>query len=194
MTADFYEAVEDLYTYPGTVVLRNKLGTHNPEKLQSFELEMTTLRADEPLPRGRLGATHYKNIHHHLFQDVYDWAGQYRFVRITKNGNVFCYPENIDSEMRKLFESLENVNFFKGLAADQFSRSAAKFLADLNAIHPFREGNGRTQTSFLDVLADAARHPVDLTLIRRETFMPAMVSSFGGDIELLERELRKLLL
>ena len=193
MTSEFYEAFEDPYTYPGTNVLKNKLGIRDAGKLESFELEMAALRADEPLPRGRLSPTHYRNIHHFLFQDVYGWAGRYRSVRMAKDENAFCYPENIDQEMRKHFGSLRDAKFLKGMPAGHFSRSAAIFLAELNAIHPFREGNGRTQTSFLAVLADAAGHPIDLTFIRRETFLPAMVMSFAGDIEPLEKEIRRML-
>jgi cell filamentation protein len=134
-----------------------------------------------------------KSWNPYLFQDVYDWAGQYRSVRIAKDENLFCFPENIESEMRKLFGALKNAKFFKGLSAAPFAHSAAQFIADLNAIHPFREGNGRTQMSFFDLLADAAGHPADLALINRKTFLPAMVSSFGDEIEPLEREIQKLL-
>lgn len=121
------------------------------------------------------------------------WAGRYRSIRIAKNGNAFCFPEYIDGEMRKLFDKLKNANFYKELTREQFSKSAANFTAELNAIHPFREGNGRTQTSFLAVLADAARHSIDLTLVRRETFLPAMISSFSGKIDPLEAEIRAML-
>lgn len=137
MTREIYEAVADPYAYPESDILINKLGTHDPKELESFELEMTTLRADEPLPHGRLSATHYKNIHHHLFQDVYDWAGKYRKVRIAKDENVFCFPENIENEMRKLFDALKNAKLFTGLTGDQFSNSAARFIADLKCNSPF---------------------------------------------------------
>ena len=98
-----YRAEPDPYCYPGTNVLINRLGTRNQAELDAFEAEMTSDRATEPLPTGRLSYSHYRAIHRHLFQDVYPWAGRIRTVRIAKGGNAFCYPEHIDREMRRIF-------------------------------------------------------------------------------------------
>lgn len=101
-----YADVPDPYCYPGTTVLINRLGVRDQAKLDAFEAEVTAERATQPLPAGRLGYRHYRAIHRHLFQDVYPWAGKIRKVRISKGGNVFCYPEHIDREMRQLFRTL----------------------------------------------------------------------------------------
>ena len=77
--------------------------------------------------------------------------------------------------------------------ADEFITAAADFLAELNAIHPFRDGNGRAQLSFLYLLAARAGHALELDKIERETFLPAMIASFSGDTRALKEELRKLL-
>jgi cell filamentation protein len=143
-----YEAAADPYCYPGTNVLINKLGLREQGQLDAFEAEITAQRASEPLPAGTLSYRQYRAIHRHLFQDVYPWAGKLRTVRISKEGSAFCYPEHIDREMRRLFANLSTRKHFRKLNAAAFSESAAHFLADLNAIHPFREGNGRTQLSF----------------------------------------------
>jgi cell filamentation protein len=90
-----YEAINDPYCYPGTTVLKNLRGLRGAAAVERFEAVMTAQRADEPLPNGRLSGRHYRVIHHHLFQDVYAWAGKFRSVRISKGGNVFCYPEHI---------------------------------------------------------------------------------------------------
>lgn len=154
---------------------------------------MTTLRADEPLPIGKFGPTHYSNIHKHLFQDVYTWAGRYRTVRTAKGGNPFCFPENIDASMKRLFERLQADEFRAGVAANTFVRAAADFLAELNAIHPFREGNGRSQLAFMHLVALRAEHPLDLNEIDRDTFLPAMIASYAGNLAPLEAELTRLL-
>src|SRR5437870_6102975 len=99
-----YDAVEDPYCYPGTSVLKNRLDLRTQAELDEFEATITTQRASEPLPAGRLDYTHYLAIHQHLFQDVYDWAGEIRTVRMGKQDSMFCYPEHIDSQMRSLFE------------------------------------------------------------------------------------------
>jgi cell filamentation protein len=137
-----YDAFDDPYSYRGGNCLKNKLGLRDPHLLQAFELEMSMLRAEEPLPEGHFGPAHYRRIHWHLFQDVYRWAGRYRTIRTAKGGNWFCFPEQIDREMNRLFRRLANLPFVPGAAAEHFIPSAADFLAELNAIHPFREGNG----------------------------------------------------
>ena len=184
-----YDAVADPYCYPDTTVLINKLNLRDQAKLDAFEAEITTQRAAEPLPAGRLSYTHYRAIHQHLFQDVYSWAGRVRNVRISKNGSMFCYPEHIDGEMRKLFGELRDGRFFRGLTSDKFSQRAAHFLSELNAIHPFREGNGRTQLALLTLLAERAGHPLVLDNLDPNTMLAAMVTSFRGK----ESRLRKLI-
>jgi cell filamentation protein len=148
-----YRAAPDPYCYPGTTVLINRLGTADQSILEAFEAEMTSQRAAEPLPTGRLSYSHYRSIHRHFFQDVYSWAGRIRTVRMSKGSSEFCYPENIDREMRRLFAGLTAEKYFRGLDALQFAESAAHLLTELNAIHPFREGNGRMQLTFLAILA-----------------------------------------
>jgi cell filamentation protein len=73
-------------------------------------------------------------------------------VRISKQGNPFCYPEHIEAQARKLFAELKANNFLENLEPDEFSTQAAHFLSELNAIHAYREGNGRTQLTFLALL------------------------------------------
>ena len=187
-----YDAVQDLYCYEGTTVLKNILGVRDQTKLNEFEAAMTTQRSDEPLPVGELDAEHYCSIHHHLFQDVYDWAGKFRTVRISKGGSAFCYPEYIEKETQGLFDDLKHQNYLQGLSADEFATRAAHFLSSLNAIHPFREGNGRAQTSFLLLLADRAGHPLDLEKLVPGRFMEAMINSFGKDEQQLCAELKRL--
>jgi cell filamentation protein len=80
-------------------------------------------------------------------------------------------------------------HFLKGLSPEQFAREAACFLSTLNAIHPFREGNGRTQTTFLALLAERAGHPLHLDRLEPEQFLAAMVASFKGDDGPLERQI-----
>jgi cell filamentation protein len=184
-----YDAVPDPYCYPGTTVLKNIADLHDQASLDKFEATMTAARAEEPLPRGRLGVAHYRAVHKHLFQDVYSWAGQFRHVRMSKDGSAFCYPENIEREIRRLFNQLARNNCLRRLSYQDFAAQAATFLSTLNAIHPFREGNGRTQTAFLVVLAKQAGHTIDLEKIVPAEFLKAMIASFKGDDTPLERQI-----
>jgi cell filamentation protein len=128
-----------------------------------------------------LDYAHLRAIHRHLFQDVYDWAGEARTVRISKDNSMFCYPENIESEARKLFAKLKTDKFLQGLSSRDFAKQAAHLLAELNAIHAFREGNGRAQLSFFLLLAERANHSLDFDNFDPDAFLEAMIASFGGN-------------
>ena len=188
-----YDVFDDPYCYPGTAVLKNRRNLRTEEALARFETAMTTQRLDEPLPAGRLTIRHYCAVHRHLFQDIYRWAGRYRTVRISKGGNAFCYPEHIQREMVKLFNGLHRDNRLRGLSAKDFARSAAAFLATLNVIHPFRDGNGRAQLAFMALVADHGGHRLHLEKLQPERFLAAMIRSFHGDEGPLSKQLVRLL-
>lgn len=191
MTHEGYEAFEDPYCYANTFVLKNRAGLRDAAELEGFELEMSALRADEPLPEGEFDTAHYRAVHHHLFQDVYDWSGEYRTVRTAKDGNAFCYPEYIAQEMERLFPSLQ-ASVLDASTFEDFAALSAEFLGELNAIHPFREGNGRSQLSFLHLIGLRAGYELDLSRVERETFLPAMIASFDGELQLLTSEIAAL--
>ncbi len=176
-----YEPDTDPYLYPDSRVLRNLLGIHNSAKLAKIERRFTAARADEGLPDGQLDYKHYKSIHRHLFQDVYEWAGEPRTVNMTKGGSPFCRIEFIDSEMIKLFKAIRGEKHFKDLDFHAAAERAAHYLVEINAIHPFREGNGRTQHAFLGLLLAHAGHPRDLSKVDPQRLLQAAIDGFNGD-------------
>jgi cell filamentation protein len=186
-----YDAFDDPYTYKGNTTLKNKLGLRDAAVLEAFELEMTALRAREALPSGRMDSVHYRRVHHHLFQDVYTWAGKYRTVRTAKAGNFFCYPEYIPREMDRLFRTMPSV--LNAESEEEFIFEAARLVGELNAIHPFREGNGRAQLSFVSMMGARAGYPLNFARVKPETFLPAMIASFSGNRVPLIEQLRGLL-
>jgi cell filamentation protein len=188
-----YGNFDDPYCYKGGSVLLNKRGIGSAVELEEFEVAMFALRALQALPVGNFDPSHYRSLHHHLFQDVYDWAGAYRTIRIAKNDTMFCYPEFIAAQMDALFASLHGASFARGSDPKDFVPAASTFLADLNAIHPFREGNGRTQLTFLFLLGHRAGHPLDMIRIRAEEMLAAMIVSFKGELKPLEIEIARLL-
>jgi cell filamentation protein len=105
---------------------------------------------------------------------------------------AFCYPEHIEREMKPLFHSLRAKQALAGLKRANFVAEAASFLATLNAIHPFREGNGRTQMTFLLQLAAHAGHPIGAGRLQPKPFLSAMVASFKGDERPLLRQIARL--
>jgi len=188
-----YDAGSDPYCYPSTSVLRNIPGIRDQGELEQFESAIVTQRSFEPLPRGNLSVSHYRSIHHHLFQDVYRWAGRFRTVRTHKGTNTFCYPDYIADQMKQLFAGLKQAEYLGRLNANDFASRAAHFLATLNAIHPFREGNGRAQNAFLALLAARAGHALDLTQLDVTPFREAMIESFGGSEAPLAAQIRALI-
>lgn len=169
-------------------MLRNKAGIRDQDALDQFEQLMFLSRAEEAMPTGTLDADHYKKLHHHFFQDVYDWAGDIRTVRTAKGGNWFCYPEHIETELTRIFSQLQSESHLTGLTnAGGFASRAAYFLSELNAVHPFREGNGRTQLVFLTLLCQNAGFELDETALDEVAFMTAMIESFRGSTEPLAR-------
>jgi cell filamentation protein len=188
-----YDATDDPYTYENSTVLVNKLDLPEQTALNEFEAEISNARAQEPLPVGNLDFEHYKAIHHHLFQDVYEWAEKVRTVRIAKGGNPFCFPENIESQAAKLFEELEVENYLEGINVGAFARRSAHFLSELNVIHAFREGNGRAQLTFFAMLADHAGYPLDFEKLDPEAMLDGMIASFDGNEDVLANVIKGLI-
>jgi cell filamentation protein len=173
-----YWASDDPYCWPNTSTLRNKLNITDLIKLQSVESDAVRARADIGLPPGRFSITHYRACHRWLFGDIYDWAGNYRTVRLAKGRSVFCFPEHIVGQIQALFRDLKAGGYLKQKSRVEFVSRAAWFWSELNAIHPFREGNGRTQTLFLANMALAGGWYLDLTRLKPEPTIAAMIASF----------------
>jgi cell filamentation protein len=186
-----YTATDDPACYPKTDVLRNKAGIMDADKLAEFELAMFITRSEENWPEGQFDYEHFLALHHHLFQDVYEWAGQIRKIRTGKSNNWFCYPEYIDQEMQKIFADLANEDLLIRLDRKDFVIEAAHFLAEINAVHAFREGNGRTQITFLILLTENAGFTFDDNLLDEKAVLNAMIASFKGDktalVDLLDK-------
>lgn len=170
--------MSDPYVYPGTDVLINKEGIRDPEGLAQFERLMTRQRLEEPLPNMPLTYAGYCELHRHLFQDVYEWAGQTRTVELAKGGDPFCRPAFIAAQMDQRFAAIEADFGRRGITRQQFTEKCAEHICEINAIHPFREGNGRAQRALLEVLGGRAGHHIDLERIDPEAWHDASVRSF----------------
>ena len=178
----------DPYTYPGTGVLRNKPGLRDERALREFEYEQARSRNEELREKpiaGKFDLEHLKAIHAHTFQDVYDWAGQLRTVNISKGGTTFAQPAFIESEAQRMSASLAAENHLQGLDKPQFVERLAHHYGEWNALHPFREGNGRATREFLGQLARGAGYELDQTKIdnSQDQWNDAARRSFAGELE-----------
>jgi cell filamentation protein len=153
----------DPYVDPRTGVLRNRLGMSDATLLARAEARLAAAAElvlfAERLDLGRYDFTHLRAIHRHLFSAVYDWAGELRTVNMSKGDTVFALVEWLEPQAEQLFTWLAGERHLLSRSRDQFIEGASRLLSDLNALHPFREGNGRTQRAFLRLLAaDAGWH------------------------------------
>lgn len=174
-----YATGPDALCYPGTSVLINLLDVRTQGALDEAELAFFLTRSDEHFPTGAFDVAHYLNLHRHLFQDIYAWAGTLRTIRIGKGGNWFCYPEYISTQLIQTFADLGDQNDL--VRPSHFVARTSHFLTELNAIRPFRDGNGRTQMAFLAMLANRAGLPFQPDVIEKDRVLDAMVYSFAGD-------------
>jgi cell filamentation protein len=176
---------DDPYVYPGTAILRNKLGIRDAEQLEYAERRLTSQRIAERVPTGNFDLKHLRTIHRHIFQDIYDWAGEIRTVEIAKGGSQFQFRRYIETGMADVHRRLVAAKFLKGLDAPAFATAAGEIMGDVNYCHPFREGNGRTQLQYLRQLADQAGHPVDLTRFEPDSWIAASRAAHKGDYALM---------
>jgi cell filamentation protein len=171
----------DPYLIPGSLVLRNRLGVINADRLDQIERRLVSQRIAEGAPQGSFDLVHLQAIHRHLFQDVYDWAGELRTVEIAKGGSQFQLRRYIQTGMADVHRRLQRAGFLQGLTRAAFAQAAGQIMGDVNYVHPFREGNGRTQLQYLDQLAAQAGHPLDLTRINPARWLAASRAAHGGD-------------
>lgn len=173
--------MSDPYLYPNTDVIINKKDIHNADLLQKAETEFAKARLMQGLPDGVFDYHHLKAIHRHLFQDLYSWAGQERTVRISKSGSQFAFPEYIQKELDKLFKQLKADSFLQKLDQQTFCEKAAYYFNEVNAAHPFREGNGRTNRIFFNQLADQAGYSLEWYKTNHRDYLQASIDGFQGE-------------
>ncbi|WIB65556.1 Fic family protein [Curtobacterium sp. MCBD17_040] len=184
----------DPYVDPGTGVLRNLVGARTQEELDRLEANLALaryaeLKLDPVRPTG--DEQHLREIHRRLFQDVYDWAGHFRTVEISKGGDHFAPVALLRSGFA--FRHLAEANNLRNLAEDDFIDALAEHFEEVNFLHPFREGNGRTQRLFWRQLSKAAGHEVDLTLLTPEENIAVSRAAAHGDLHPLREAVRRCL-
>jgi cell filamentation protein len=184
--------MSDPYTHANGV-LRNRLGIDDAAALAAAEADITQPRLVELTARrlpGDYDLSHLRYFHRVIFGDLYDWAGELRTVDIAKS-NMFCRCVHLESYASEVFGKLARADLLRGLDRKSFVQGLAETLGDINALHPFREGNGRTQRAFLQQLALDAGHPLSWAGLDSVQNTAASIASFGGDpgpmVDLLDK-------
>ena len=169
--------------YEGTFCLKNKLGIKDEEKLREFEAAVTFAKISELEKDDRdfpVTPEGYKAIHRYIFEDIYDWAGEYRTVDISKKGTSFAKCENIERLMTNCFLRLENNGYFKGFYRPRFVENTADLYQTLNMIHPFREGNGRAERVFISQFIRRNGYYADFSKVDEDELMIATIKAAAG--------------
>jgi len=174
--------------YPDTTVLINKFDIRNEEKLSEVESVLSSARYAEWISNpgcSTFDLTHYKAVHKHLFSDLYDWAGEWRTVDISKKGTTFCASKQLGERGERIFQRLRKKNFFQNLSHEAFVSEIVDFYCVTNAWHPFREGNGRTQRLFLAQLIEHAGYHINFADMDTDLLMIATIQASQGVTDLL---------
>jgi cell filamentation protein len=184
----------DPYLDPASGVLRNRFGITEAATLEATEADLVAARCRELIQKplqGRFDLEHLQSIHRYLFGDLYDWAGKLRTVDIFKGGNSFAHHSHIQSAAAAIFTQLAGEQHLAELSPDAFGDRAAYYLSEMNALHPFREGNGRTIREFISALALANGLYISWEKVRPPDFLQASIESFHGDTSKLKTLIRK---
>ena len=169
--------------YPGTTVLINKLGLREQADLDAAErvaVAVHTVEIETAPPSEPFTFAYYLDLHRQLFQDLYDWAGNLRTINLSKKGTVF-YPAAELAELGEAkFRRLQEQHEFRGLERSAFFSAIADFYHELNMLHPFREGNGRTQRLFFTLLIRRAGYDIDFAMCDTDFLMIATIQAAHG--------------
>lgn len=192
------EGHDRIYCYERSNVLINKPGIRDSQRLADYERKKSSMRllelAGSPA-RGNLDYKHLKKIHKAIFQDVYEWAGKERTVDIAKS-NLFCRAMFLNDMASDIFRKYAEENYLLGCTKKEICERLAFYLGEINALHPFREGNGRSQREFIRCAAAAAGYELNWSCVEPEAMMEASIESFScrysGMIQLLQQSTRQM--
>ena len=173
--------------YEGTTCLVNKLGIRDEKKLSEIEAGITFAKAvmlEETPIDDDFGFEHFKKIHEFLLCDLYEWAGQVRTVDISKKRTKFLDAASVESIGTKCFAKVRE-GYFENLPFDEFVKRIAEFYNDVNYIHPFREGNGRTQRIYFTQLIRHYGYDINFADVDTDELMIATIQASSGVMDFL---------
>lgn len=191
---------DEVYCYPNGV-LKNKLGIKDEDVLSRLEAELTSIKLADFLinpVKGKLDFSHYKKIHKEIFGDLFIFAGKTRTVSMSKGTTAFCIWMFVDEQAEKIFklidlELLQN-KAYENMEREDFIRHIVKYMTELNIIHPFREGNGRTLREYFRLLCLSCGYELNYSLCIKEEILEADIAAAQGDERLILNLLNKIII
>ena len=180
MGKDIYEDRNSSYCYENTNTLINKLDIRDSKVLQKYEAKITAAKLLALMQKGIIGnfdVKHINAIHKYLFEDIYPFAGKLRTENIAKGVFRFAEWEYIEPELERLLNELKQENYLENLSKENLAERLAYYLSELNVLHPYREGNGRTTREFIRELALKNGYVLDLRKVSPKDFLNACIKS-----------------
>ena len=177
---DVYTTTQSIYCYPSSNVLKNKLNIRDNKLLKTAEEEITLIKQMELLKnpiKGNFSKAHLMNIHKFIFEDIYSFAGKIRREQISKADTMFYPPNLIDRELDKVFAKIKEKNMLRETDEEKVFDNLAYVMAELNIIHPFREGNGRSIREFIRLMAKRMGYDLNWGNVDREELLEASILS-----------------
>lgn len=189
--ANYFSPEQDPYLNPDTRILENIPGLETQDELDRFEEILFQANFTEATAYAQniayFNLDAWQTIHRICFSDIYKWAGELRTVRISKGNTVFAYPEHIENQSNKIFADLNNI-----LKSGQMPlEKAAELFAEINVLHPFREGNGRTQRILYSEILRRLGYLVDYNLTSQDEMIDAMIHGYNANYEPIQKLLHK---
>jgi cell filamentation protein len=190
--SDSYKYIDPDYTYvdPSSGLLKNLLDISDHDVLLFVESSAVSKRLQELFrnPITIKGTSSLLEIHQHLFQDIYAWAGKVRTVNISKDGKPFFDGERFSSAFQYIDSLIEEYRTIDSSSFEEIAKALASILDHVNFLHPFREGNGRTQREFIRLLALEKGLTLNLNPAdNANVYTQYMQGTINGDIELLSQ-------
>jgi len=187
-----YDAASDPYAMPNGVLVNN-FGIADSRQLNEIEADLGNLKISqllqEPAPAA-FDASYVRRIHAHIFGDLYPWAGQWRKVDIGKGDTIFLTHTHIQSEVNALLGQIPVWTLSQTTSLDDWSQRAAQLILGLNFIHPFREGNGRTQRVFIQQWGRSLGKHLDWASVGADAMRRACVEGLAGNASSMCRLIR----
>lgn len=190
-----YEIKKDPYLDPKTGILRNLFDISNQSVLDQVEAEITVsiiATIDEQPIAGDFDLKHLMAIHYQLFSGIYSWAGKLRTVDMTKDETRFAPVEFLEQSAAVLFNELRVEKYLDELDGEIYLKRFAYYYSEINILHPFREGNGRTQRVFFSMLARRSGYHLAWDLMDSKENIVASEMAYRGDDGRLISSLRPL--
>ncbi len=193
-----YDAINSKYTYKGTDILKNKLDIKDEELLKEYETRIVAFKIatiSTLTIKMEYSPERLKFIHKYLFEDIFYFAGEYRQENITKGNFRFSEYVYIEDNIKQIFQKID-IEEMKKMSFNEFIKILSYIMTELNVLHPFREGNGRTIRELIREVCFDCGYVIDWYEINHDDILKASIKAVFDEteqIKMLRRSVKKVI-